>query len=186
MQGAIFASIGLSALQLPNMNAVHWSARACFSSSMVLGLASVFTATRQHQTVGMLNSPLDIRLWLSRGRPTLYRRFLEIQSSRLLSMNMSWGEFLIKDGDKYARLPAFRGLPLESSISALQNDCTTKTLTRFSSIYIPCWLWTVRFVPMVIRRRRERQELPKRFYCFRHHCWRVHDLRFTHQVCKDP
>lgn len=75
LQGAIFASIGLAALQLPNMNAVHWSAQACFSSSMVLGVYSVFTATRQHQAVGMLNSPLDVRLWLSRGSPTLSRRY---------------------------------------------------------------------------------------------------------------
>lgn len=65
---------------------------------MVLGVASVATATRQHQTVGMLNSPLDIRLWLSRGRPTLYRNSI----------------------DKYTKVEGFQGLPLESSISALK------------------------------------------------------------------
>lgn len=36
---------------------------------MVLGILSVTTATSQQQAVGMLNNPLAIRLWLSRGQP---------------------------------------------------------------------------------------------------------------------
>lgn len=102
--------MGLTALQLPSMDAVHWSARACFSSSMVFGVASVFTAVRQHQTVGMLNSPLHIRLWLSRGRPNYFQ-------------NISRGFFdtTSNNTDKYADVPAFQRLPLESSIFKISN-----------------------------------------------------------------
>lgn len=66
--GAIFASIGLSALQLPNMDDIHWTVRALFSTSMVFGILSVTSATSLNQQVGRLNSALDIRLWLSRGK----------------------------------------------------------------------------------------------------------------------
>ena len=67
--GAIFATLGLTALQMPELNATHWTARACFVASMVLGVLSVTTATSQQHYVGMLNNPLAIRLWLSRGTP---------------------------------------------------------------------------------------------------------------------
>lgn len=117
LQGAIFASIGLTALQLPNMNAVHWSARACCSSSMVLGVVSVVTAARQHQLLGMLNSPLDIRMWLSRGRPTSYRSLLKVEAIILRHyFNTGGGQI----NDKYEGVVGFQGLPLESSISALK------------------------------------------------------------------
>jgi hypothetical protein len=66
--GAIFASVGLGSLSLPNLEITHWSARALLSCSMALGILSVVYATTQQQTVAMLNSPLEIRLWLSRGR----------------------------------------------------------------------------------------------------------------------
>jgi hypothetical protein len=109
-QAVIFASIGLTALHLPNMDAVHWSARAACASSMVLGVVSVITATRARQTVGMLKSPLEIRPCLSRGRPT---RYFGIQPVRL-------GE---KQGriEKYAFLEGFHQLHLESSVSALKE-----------------------------------------------------------------
>ena len=60
--GAIFATLGLTALQLPELNSTHWTARACFVASMVLGVLSVTTATSQQHYVGMLNNPLAIRL----------------------------------------------------------------------------------------------------------------------------
>jgi hypothetical protein len=66
--GAIFASVGLGSLSLPNLDITHWTARALLSCSMALGILSVVYATSQQQTVAMLNSPLEIRLWLSRGR----------------------------------------------------------------------------------------------------------------------
>ncbi|KAH7391226.1 hypothetical protein BKA64DRAFT_756273 [Cadophora sp. MPI-SDFR-AT-0126] len=65
--GAIFASIGLSSLSLPDLYRTHWSARACLISSMVLGILSVVSATTHQQAVGILIDPLSIRLWLSRG-----------------------------------------------------------------------------------------------------------------------
>ena len=113
-QGAIFASIGLTALQLPNINDVNWSARACCSSSMVLGLASVITAARQHQAVGMLNSPLNVRLWLSRGKPKPYRRLPRVRAFLMADDNTD------EKDDKYYHDKTFHDLPLESSISAMK------------------------------------------------------------------
>lgn len=66
--GAIFASVGLGSLSLPNLDNTHWTARALLSCIMALGILSVVYAITQQQTVAMLNSPLEIRLWLSRGR----------------------------------------------------------------------------------------------------------------------
>lgn len=92
---------------------------------MVLGLASVVTAARQHQTVGMLNSPLDIRLWLSRGRAKSYGRFLKgiVQISQSL-WSASYGRHTDRKTDekvdKYKDVQGFDRLPLESSISALK------------------------------------------------------------------
>lgn len=54
---------------------MHWSARACCVASMILGVVSVTTATKQHQAIGALKSALDVRLWMSRGEPTLYGAF---------------------------------------------------------------------------------------------------------------
>jgi hypothetical protein len=70
--GAIFATLGLTALLLPDMYTVHWSARALCITSMLLGVLSVTMATSQQQAVAMLNNPTSIRLWLSRGRPKAY------------------------------------------------------------------------------------------------------------------
>lgn len=39
---------------------------------MLLGVISVASATKQHQALGRLKSALDVRLWLSRGRPSRY------------------------------------------------------------------------------------------------------------------
>ncbi|KAL9111710.1 MAG: hypothetical protein Q9227_003985 [Pyrenula ochraceoflavens] len=51
------------------MDSTHWTARAFLTSSMVLGILSVVFATNQQQNIGMLNNPLAIRMWLSRGPP---------------------------------------------------------------------------------------------------------------------
>lgn len=133
LQGAIFANIGLTALQLPGINAVHWSARACCSSSMVLGVASVVTAAGQHRTVGMLNSPLDIRLWLSRGRPKSYRDFRDIPKNfKSYSDLLHIPKIFIKpfdiNTDKYDHVRGFQRLPLESSISALKETALPRHL----------------------------------------------------------
>lgn len=72
-KAAIFASIGLSSLSLPNMYETHWSARALLVSSMALGILSVVSATTHQQAVGILNDPVSIRLWLSRGKTSFFR-----------------------------------------------------------------------------------------------------------------
>src|SRR4051812_15173074 len=53
------------------MGQVHWTARAFLSASMVFGILSVIAATSQHGIVGLMNDPLRIRLWLSRGKVSL-------------------------------------------------------------------------------------------------------------------
>lgn len=54
----------------------------------------MITATRQHQTVGMLNSPLSIRLWLSRGKPDSYRHFLSLHKIVLRRIKYQGNEIL--------------------------------------------------------------------------------------------
>jgi hypothetical protein len=65
--GAIFTSVGLGSLSLPDTDDNHLTARALLSCSMALGILSVIYATTQQQTVAMLNSSLEIRLYLSSG-----------------------------------------------------------------------------------------------------------------------
>lgn len=97
MAGAIFATPDLQVLQLPELSASHWTARACFIASMVLGIMSVTTATSQQHAVGMLNNPLAIRLWLSRG---------QAEAGRYLDTERDHQPFNI--------------VPLESSIAAIK------------------------------------------------------------------
>lgn len=73
---------------------------------MVLGMFSVTTATRQHFTIATLRSPIDVRLWLSRGKPTL--------SSGLLPRYQEQHAL-----DKYSGTN-FHQCPLESSIPTLK------------------------------------------------------------------
>ncbi|KIW24117.1 uncharacterized protein PV07_09849 [Cladophialophora immunda] len=108
--GAIFASVGLTALQLPNMDSTHWSARALLTCSMILGVLSVVFAASQQSDIGMLNKPLDIRLFLSRGKVELEKR--------------------------HYRKP-FILLPLESSVAALkQFDLPKVVLNMAVLLYI--------------------------------------------------
>jgi hypothetical protein len=136
--GAIFASIGLTALQLPDMYTVHWSARALCVASMILGVISVTMATSQQYALSTLKNPTSIRLWLSRGRPTAYefkgvfghrviptsihelRHFLDRtrnqeQRRHHPELSTSW-----RKQDKYKDDELLNGLPLESSVSVLK------------------------------------------------------------------
>lgn len=74
---------------------------------MVLGIVSVVCSTSLQQEVGRLNNPLDIRLWLSRGKVELERHPYD---------------------------PPYRLLPLESSISALKISEIPGTLLRLAVI----------------------------------------------------
>lgn len=70
MAAAIFASIGLTALQLENMPDTHWSANALVTVSMALGVLSVSAATTLQNSVTKLSNHREIRLWLSKGSPS--------------------------------------------------------------------------------------------------------------------
>lgn len=88
---------------------------------MILGVVSVTTATRQVHTIGMLKSPMEVRLWLSRGKPTSYRdgsRTTFDQETNLTDEDDDV-ERLASVG-KYANLVDYQRLPLESSISSLK------------------------------------------------------------------
>jgi hypothetical protein len=108
-QAAIFASVGLSALSLPNMDVTHWSARALLSASMAFGILSVTYATYQQQFIGMMNSATEIRIWLScgkadrdptKGQPPFWKSLIRLENY----------------GIEYD-LP-YRLFPLESSMAA--------------------------------------------------------------------
>ncbi|KIW10628.1 hypothetical protein PV08_11592 [Exophiala spinifera] len=103
--GAIFASVGLTALQLPNMDSSHWSARALLSCSMILGVLSVVQAASLQQHISVLNRAFDIRLWLSRGK--------------------------IETDKTHYRRP-FHYLPLESSVATLKQFSMPKALLNWA------------------------------------------------------
>lgn len=107
------------------MNNAWWTARACLVASMVLGVFSVTTATRQHFAVVMLKSPLDVRLWMSRGAPTRTRR-------RKDSGFLPFGE--VHEPEKYADLEDFDGLWLESSMSTLKAVALPRHLLDLSVV----------------------------------------------------
>lgn len=64
---AIFASIGLTALQLESMPDSHWSASALVTASMTLGILSVCASTTLQNSVTDLSNDCEVRLWLSQG-----------------------------------------------------------------------------------------------------------------------
>lgn len=64
---AIFASVGLTALQLQSVPDSHWSASALLTASMTLGIMSVCAATTLQNSVTDLSNDCEVRLWLSQG-----------------------------------------------------------------------------------------------------------------------
>lgn len=85
---------------------------------MVLGVFSVITATRQHLDVVMLKSPLNVRLWLSRGQQKDRHGLPRWNDSQTQS--------------KYANVPGFKDLPLESSVMSLKAVTLPKHLLDLS------------------------------------------------------
>lgn len=63
---AIIAQVAITALALPNLNQVHWTATAGFIVSLVTGCLSVWTSTTASRLLSRLNSPNAIRDWLSK------------------------------------------------------------------------------------------------------------------------
>ncbi|KIW93796.1 uncharacterized protein Z519_05111 [Cladophialophora bantiana CBS 173.52] len=90
------------------MDSTHWSARALLTCSMILGVLSVVFAASQQSDIGMLNKPLDIRLWLSRGKVELEKR--------------------------HYRKP-FILLPLESSVAALKQFDLPKVVLNVAVLF---------------------------------------------------
>ena len=89
---------------------MHWTVRAFFSASMLFGIFSVVCATSQHKTIGLLNDPTALRLWLSTGKPS------KAHTTR---------------GPK-AYPPPYDTLPLESSISAFLAIQFPRTLLNLA------------------------------------------------------
>jgi len=63
---AIIAQVAITALALPNLNQVHWTATAGFVISLVTGCMSVWCSTTTSRRLTSLESPEAIRDWLSK------------------------------------------------------------------------------------------------------------------------
>lgn len=159
--GAIFANIGLSALQLKDMYTVHWSARALCIVSMILGVLSTTMATSQQYVLAMLNSPTLIRLWLSRGRPTAYKikgpfgeqvlpvSYFDIAltaiGSKIVRVRGQGRQREVptdwRQRDKYTNIEQFKGLPLESSICSLKAVAMPRLLLKVAVLVFMFGIW---------------------------------------------
>ena len=100
---------------------------------MILGILSVVMATSQQTTIGNMNNPVALRLWLSRGAPQ------EVFPPRVVPYMMRprphWDGAKDKwTNAKYCDHKGFRDLPLESSISALKYIQLPRWLLSFAVI----------------------------------------------------
>jgi hypothetical protein len=81
---AIIAQVAITALALPNLNQVHWTATAGFVISLVTGCISVWLSTTTSRLLSSLDSPDAVRDWLSNPASKKARRdFEEDLRSRL-------------------------------------------------------------------------------------------------------
>ena len=81
---AIIAQVAITALALPNLNQVHWTATAGFVISLVTGCTSVCLSTTTSRLLSSLDSPDAVRDWLSNPASKKARRdFEEDLRSRL-------------------------------------------------------------------------------------------------------
>jgi hypothetical protein len=108
---------------------------------MALGILSVVYASSQQQVIGMLNNPLEIRLWLSRGMVDLNQR----------GYGMPYGLF-----------------PLESSDAAIMIIAFPSTLLQLAVVIYLCRVWTLPLVLLAREGRSGQHRPPKRFH--RLHC----------------
>lgn len=58
----------ITALQLPNLDQVHWTSRAALISSLIMSVLSIFYACMQQRTFGLAGEPDAVRAWISTGR----------------------------------------------------------------------------------------------------------------------
>jgi hypothetical protein len=67
VQGALVASTGVTALQLPALEDCHYVARGGFVMSLILSLLSVFFSGLQQSSFGGQTETGDLRTWLASG-----------------------------------------------------------------------------------------------------------------------
>ncbi|KAK3048530.1 hypothetical protein LTR09_010194 [Extremus antarcticus] len=65
--GALVASCGVTALQLPGLENCHYIARVSFVMSLVMSLMSVFFSGLQQSSFGGQIETKDLRMWLANG-----------------------------------------------------------------------------------------------------------------------
>ncbi|GME53727.1 aspartate racemase protein [Neofusicoccum parvum] len=64
---ALISQLSSTTLQMPGLSHVHWTAPGCIIASLLFGVLAVILSTFQQQTLGMLNNPEGVRMWLSNG-----------------------------------------------------------------------------------------------------------------------
>jgi uncharacterized membrane protein YedE/YeeE len=64
--GAILAQIALTALGLPNLDDMHWTARATFVMGLVAGSLAVFCSCVLQSKMSSLHNAHAVRMWLTR------------------------------------------------------------------------------------------------------------------------
>lgn len=62
--GAIITQVAITAIALPYVREVHWTAQGAFITSLVLGCLSVFFSTRIQRSLTALASADDVKDWL--------------------------------------------------------------------------------------------------------------------------
>jgi hypothetical protein len=71
--GAIVAQVAITALALPSLNRVHWISNAAFVVSLVFACLSVFFSTTMARNLSSLDTPNEVRDWLSKPAPKIAR-----------------------------------------------------------------------------------------------------------------
>lgn len=63
--GAIIAQIALTALSLPSLDDIHWTAQAAFGVGLVAGSLAIFCSCVLQSKMSGLHSPYAVRRWLT-------------------------------------------------------------------------------------------------------------------------
>jgi hypothetical protein len=88
--GAIIAQVAITALALPHLSEVHWTAQGAFTTSLVFGCLSVFFSTRVQRMLTGLSTADDVRDWLGKPAPkAAYIEFEETIKQRLIRARAS-------------------------------------------------------------------------------------------------
>lgn len=75
--GAIISQVAITAIALPFVRNVHWTAQGAFITSLVLGCLSVFFSTRIQRSLTALASAEDVKDWLC--KPVSKREYTEFE-----------------------------------------------------------------------------------------------------------